>query len=51
VTPRWLLDGREGRGERRDREWEEAVGALRVAWADRRRRAALLVVLRAVARG
>jgi transcriptional regulator with XRE-family HTH domain len=51
VTPSWLLDGGEGRGERRDREWEEAVGALRVAWADRRRRAALLMVLRAVAGG
>jgi hypothetical protein len=51
VTPSWLLDGGEGRGERRDRQWEEAVSALRVAWADRRRRAALLMVLRAVAGG
>jgi len=49
VTVGWLLDGGEGTGERRDRQWEEAVTALRVAWADRRRRAALLVVLRAVA--
>ena len=51
VTLGWLLDGGEGRGKRRDRHWEEAVTALRVAWADRRRRAALLLVLRAVAGG
>jgi transcriptional regulator with XRE-family HTH domain len=51
VTAGWLLDGGEGRGERRDRQWEEAISALRVAWADRRRRAALLLVLRAVAGG
>ena len=35
----------------RDRQWEEAVTALRVAWAERRRREALLLVLRAVAGG
>jgi transcriptional regulator with XRE-family HTH domain len=51
VPPSWLLDGDAGQGERRDRQWEEAVGALRVAWADRKRRAALLMVLRAVAGG
>jgi hypothetical protein len=49
VTVAWLLDGGEGRGKRRDRQWDEAVAALRVAWADRRRREALLMVLRAVA--
>jgi transcriptional regulator with XRE-family HTH domain len=31
VTVGWLLDGGEGRGKRRDRQWEEAVSALRVA--------------------
>jgi transcriptional regulator with XRE-family HTH domain len=51
VTPEWLVHGGEGRGKRRDRQWEEAVRALRVAWADRRRREALLLVLRAVAGG
>jgi transcriptional regulator with XRE-family HTH domain len=51
VTPEWLLHGGEGRGKRRDRQWEEAVTALQVAWGDRRRRAALLLVLRAVAGG
>jgi hypothetical protein len=49
VSAAWLLDGGEGRGKRRDRQWEEAVSALRVAWGDRRRREALLLVLRAVA--
>jgi transcriptional regulator with XRE-family HTH domain len=38
VTIGWLLNGGEGRGERRDRQWEETVTALRVAWADRQRR-------------
>jgi hypothetical protein len=49
VTVEWLRDGGEGRGQRRNRQWEKAVEALRVAWADRRRRAALLMVLQAVA--
>jgi transcriptional regulator with XRE-family HTH domain len=49
VTAEWLLDGGEGRGQRRDRQWEEAVAALRTAWPDQRRRAALLMVLRAMA--